>query len=1169
MRLTVVSVAAQSLTALVQCYEELTAQYGSELLDLKAFYVAQCLPPGKQEAIGQAVLEADTALIDLMGAPQELIEAVGEALDGCKGNRIVIGYGCREKTRLGRFSMGTGMRSKEDPGPNTQGAAGKMSGMRRMAQGMRKVLPLPILRDMDNLFLAGDYWQSGTLEDIRSLLYLLLREYDGRRQMPKPAAPTLKTGIFLCDPKSQQTYETLPGYWNAFPPTEGKPTVAFLFYGHNYPNCFFPVIEEARQAFLPFANVLPIGFSNQLDRDMERLRTLMREGHVRLAVNFMSFRLGAGPMGGNAQLGVRILEECNAPMLSPFFISKRTKEAWERDQEGVVPGEFLISMMLPELDGGIETVPLGAVGNVTHDSRFDLDLTEIVPLEGAVSRLAARAERWLRLQRLPNREKRVALLCYDYPPGEAHLLSAAFLDTLASLSNILSALHEAGYDVPETTPEELEKLLCQSGQANSGRFCAGQGSGQRYAPEALEYGQELETAWGRAPGQVMTDGNGYRIPGVCLGNVFIGIQPARTGAPWDGDNHYHDQDLPPHHQYVAYYQWLREAFRADAVVHVGTHGTLEFLPGKTNGLTCRCWADRLLGDLPNLYLYYCGNASEGMTAKRRSNAVLLSYAPPVFCESGFYGSLAELDSLLTEYREAERQAPERAAGLLERLQNAVAALELPQELEALERELYRSRTALIPKGLHVFGAGYSEAEAKDYADRISKQDSSREAAAITRQVMEAEELPGLLQALDGGYVPAGPMGDVFRNPEILPTGRNGYAFDPRFVPSPAAYARGGEIAKATLERYQKEHGKPPEKLAVVLWGLETTRTQGETVGQLLYYLGVRMTWRGTSFLSRLEVIPTGELGRRRLDVTVTICGFFRDLFPNLLEDLDRVLRELDDLRETPEQSAFAAHTEQLYQALLAEGYGAKEARELARSRIFGPAGGEYGTSLTNLVKSGQWQEPEELGSIFTGELGYLYGGQRQGERVPGLLQRHLAQVELLTQVRSDPEYEVTDLDHYYEFFGGLSQAVENVRGVRAEQYIVDTTGPKPMADTLAESAARGIRTRLLNPVWIDGMLVHSFHGGQKIAARFENVLGLAATAEVISGASFDRLHSTYVADPDLRRRMQKNNRYAYLELLEKLLESSRRGFWEATDQQLDELTRAYLETEGAVEDVMS
>lgn len=1166
MRLTVVSVAAQSLTALVQCYDELTAQYGPELLELKAFYVAQLLPPGKQEAICQAVREADTALIDLMGTPQELIEAVGDALDGCKGNRIVIGYGCREKTRLGRFSMGAGMRSKQDPGPNSHGAAGMMNGMRRMAQGMRKVLPLPILRDMDNLFVAGDYWQSGTVEDIRSLLYLLLREYGGCRQLPKPLSPTLKTGIFLCDPQGQRTFDSLNAYWEAFPREAGKPTVAFLFYGHNYPNRFFPVIEQARRAFLPFANVLPIGFSNQLDRDMEKLRSLMKEGGVRLVVNFMSFRLGAGPMGGDAALGIRILEECNAPMISPFFISKRTKADWERDQEGVAPGEFLISMMLPELDGGIETVPLGAVGNVSHDSRFDLDLTEIVALDGAVERLAARSRNYLRLQQMPNREKRVALLCYDYPPGESHLLSAAFLDTLASLSAILTTLHDAGYEVPETTAEELERLLCRENQANSGRFRREESSGIRYTPDRLANEQELQAAWGPAPGKVMTDRGGYRIPGVQLGNVFIGVQPARTGASWDGDDHYHDQDLPPHHQYVAYYQWLREEFRANAVIHVGTHGTLEFLPGKTNGMTCQCWADRLLGDLPNLYLYYCGNASEGMTAKRRSNAVLISYAPPVFRDSGLYGGYAELDSLLTEYREAERQAPERASALLERLRQAAAALELPEDLEALERELYRSRTSLIPQGLHIFGKGYTEAEARDYAQRVCQIDAGRDAKAITEKAMQASETAALLHALDGGYVPAGAMGDVFRNPDILPTGRNGYAFDPRFVPSPAAYARGEEIAKASLERYQREHGKLPEKMAVVLWGLETARTQGETVGQLLYYLGVRMTWRGTSFLSRLEVIPTEELGRRRLDVTITICGFFRDMFPNLLEDLDRVLKELDELRESSEKSAFAAHTEELYQAMLAEGYGEQEARELARSRIFGPANGEYGTSLTNLVKSGQWQNAEELGSIFTGELGYLYGGQRQGERIPGLLQRHLEQVELLTQVRSDPEYEVTDLDHYYEFFGGLSRAVENVRGSRAEQYIVDTTGQRPMADTLAESAARGVRTRLLNPKWIDGMLAHSFHGGQKIAARFENVLGLAATADAVSSATFDRLHSTYVEDPVLRRRMQENNRYAYLEMLEKLLESSRRGYWKATEKQLEELTNVYLETEGNVED---
>ena len=759
----------------------------------------------------------------------------------------------------------------------------------------------------------------------------------------------------------------------------GKPVVAFLFYAHSYPNDLTPLLREAEAQFTPFAEILPIGFSNQVDKDMEQLRAILTAEKVALVVNFMSFRLGAGPMGGNAAAGVELLKELDVPMLCPFYSSKRTVEEWDASPKGAAPGDFLISIMMPELDGGIETMPLAAVGTVHQDEVLHLPLSELQPLTGRVERLAGRAQKWLALQSKANADKKVALLCYDYPPEESHLFSAAFLDGFASLSAVLHALKQAGYTTEEKTPEELEQLFCAGGLLNSSRYLPDT-TGLHYKPEELAYENEISAAWGKAPGSILTDAEGYRIPGVQLGNVFIGLQPARVGAGEDAAAHYHDRDLPPHHQYAAFYQWLREEFGADAVVHVGTHGTLEFLPGKENGLSADCWADRLLQDLPNLYYYYCGNASEGMTAKRRSQCRAADLCAAPLCRerpvrgAGCAGRCS--DGIP---HEAQQAAPERAASVRRQLEQQAAALQLPTEPEALEQELYRTRCALIPEGLHCIGEG------------------------------QPGELEGLLHALNGHYVPAAPMGDVRRQPEILPTGRNGYAFDPRFVPSPAAYQRGAEIAKAAMERYKAEHGCWPRRTAVVLWGLETAKTQGETVGQLLYYLGARMVWKGTSFLSRIEPIPTEEMDRPRVDVTVTICGSFRDLFPALLADLNRLLRQLDEMHETSEESAYAAETERLYQKLLAQDLAPEKARAAARGRFFGPKDGEYGTSLTELVKSGQWQDEKELGSLFTAELGYLYAEGIEGERIPGCIEEAFRDVELISQVRGDADYEIPTL----------------------------------------------------------------------------------------------------------------------------------------------------------------
>lgn len=1074
MQVTVITVAAESLRTLQEWARDFAVSYPEHELILRSYFVSNEHLNLDEETLRRDIRKADLAFIDLMGLSEDKINFIGDALNDCKGNIVVIGYGCRDKARLGKFSMGGNMRSKKDPGPNGHGAIKIMSKMRHMATRMAKILPLPIFKDMTNVFTIGDYWQSGLPQDIASMMHLLLRNYYGWTDLPRPGPAHLNTGIFLCDPHDRTAFPNVESYWAVYPKDPDKPTVAFLFYAHTYPNNLFPVILQAIHGFSSWANVLPIGFSNQLDKDMAKLRELLLETRPALVVNFMSFRLGAGPMGGNAQAGVDLLKELDVPYLNPFFISKQNVEQYNSSSKGASPGDFLISVMLPELDGGIDTYPVAAVGT-QDESRLEV-------LEGRLERLSGQAQKLLNLQTKPNREKKVAIICYNYPPGEENLFHAAFLDSLASLSNILHTLKEDGYLTEDMAPDELERTF--TGEAK----------------------------------------------GIVLGNVFLGIQPYRS------PEHYHDTELPPDDDYIAFYRYLREEFQADALLHVGTHGTLEFMPGKETGLTNSCWPDRLIGDIPNFYFYYCGNASEGMIAKRRSYAVLLTYAAPNFVQGGLYGPLAELDDALAEYTETKQQAPERAASVWETLSKKAEALGLPTEAQALERELYRSKTSLIPDGLHIIG--------KDHP----------------------EELTGLLHALNGRYISPGLMGDVHKEPDIYPTGRNGYAFDPRFVPSESAYLRGQEIGKAAMERYYLDHGVYPKHTAMVLWGLESAKTHGESLGELMYYLGLRMTWKGTSSLSRIAVIPTEELDRPRVDVTVTICGFFRDLFPQLLRDFNRALRELDALQETPEQSAFAARTAALYKELREDGASEERARVLARSRFFGPKDGEYGTSMTDVINAGDWQDECELGSIFTAELGYVYSETMEGEYVPGLISRQLSDVELISQVRSDADYEITDLDHYYEFAGGLQRAAKSAGSTDVESLILDTSGEAVYADTFAESAARGVRTRILNPKWIDGQLAHPFHGGQQIATRFENLVGLAATAECIPSEIFSQVDETYVSDPEMRQRMRDNNRYAYLSAMERLMEAERRGYWDATPEQLAELREVYLETEGEMED---
>ena len=574
-----------------------------------------------------------------------------------------------------------------------------------------------------------------------------------------------------------------------------------------------------------------------------------------------------------------------------------------------------------------------------------------------------------------------------------------------------------------------------------------------------------------------------------------------------------------------------------------------------------CWPDRLIGDVPHFYLYYCGNSAEAVIARRRSNASLVSYMPPVFVESGLYDEYKELDDLLQEHERAQTLYPASVPALLARIRALGEKLKLPSALPELETALYRMKHSLIPYGLHVFGQAYTPEEAAAYAAQTGAED----AGTLKRSASDARELPSLLHALSGGYIEPGIGGDIYRTPEVLPSGRNLYQFDQRLVPSPTAMQRGGEIARQTLERFAAEGGTTPGSVAVILWGLETSRTQGETIGQILYYWGVRCR-RGSMGKKVYEIIPLAELGWPRIDVTINICGFFRDMFPTLIDELTDLLAQLTALPEPDVENHIKAHTKQIYAALIREGYDEDEASELARARIFGPEEGSYGTGLTSIIEQKAWDDEAQLGDRFLTALRHVYTRDLHGRDVQGLYEQNLSSVEIVSQIRDNQEYEITDLDHYYEFFGGLSKSVELVRGEKAQMYVSDTTGREVVVHTAKEAIGNGLRRRILNPRWREGLLQHDYHGGQKIAERFENIMGLAATTGMVENWMFDELNAAYVENEATREALIENNRYAYIQMLEQMLEYYNRHYWDADKDAIERIKELYRRLEDAVEE---
>jgi cobaltochelatase CobN len=1243
MRIVILTVSNAALADIVHVSRDMDKAYPNAL-QLNLFYAAKHVSDGEVERIGQAIQQADFILLDLMGASREYEDIVLQACQKSKCQILPIGGDKAEIRGLLKLGSFSGKDMQQGMEPSARASLDSMVRMSNMAEKLGKMFPIGKLKDIKNYIQIIKYWKNAEEENIRNMLYLIGRDYGRHHDFPKPKEPmgAEDTGIF--DPAASQYFSSVTEYQRMIGYDEEKPTIAILFYGHNYPNrtrgCIASFIEKCR----PFANVLPIAFARTASRDIAKLRDILyvQTGKkVELVVSFLAFRLGAGPMGGDAASAVNLLKELDVPFVHPFFMSRREVEEWERSPQGINSTEFLIQMMLPELDGCIETIPIGALASAIYDAGLQINIQEITLIEERANKVVSRIQKWLALRLKPNQDKKVAIICYNYPPGEDNLFGGAFLDTFVSVENILGRLHTEGYQVERVTETILRETFTAGKLVNSGRWGEDTSAAPfiRYSSDTYrerlgttKWSDELIEQWGQPPGEIMSEDKNLLIPGRIFGNVFVGLQPSR-GIHEKPEQFYHDKALLPHHQYIAFYQWLKAEFNADVIVHVGTHGTLEFLQGKECGMSGDCLPDYLLQDLPHVYLYYAGNPAEAMTAKRRSHAVLVSYQSPPFTESELYGELEELEGLVHQRQEAQRLDPSRLTSLEDMIRVKAREQNLPEELEELEQELYRMRRSLIPRGLHSFGRGFSENEAAAFMKFILRYDRGeipslqrmlaqdqgldydqlleedqvaalavlgqrsvviidafiargeiaqgllqnnalrKECEAVLQFGMSAyqasrdnQEEAGLTKVLSGRYLSAHLAGDMVRNPDVLPTGHNLYQFDPRLVPSAVAMERGGRVAKNTLDQYWKEHDCYPKSTAVVLWGLETSRTQGETIGQILYYLGVRVERKKNQFSPSFAIIPQAELSHPRINVVINICGFFRDMFPMLISELHDVFQRVAELDEEEDVNYLKVASSAIYQNLRKEGYDSAEARELSWARIFGPAEGEYGSKVSKLIELKTWTDEAVLGQTYVNNLQHVYSKNYRGKVVEGLLNTHLSAVDIVSQVRSNHEYEITDLDHYYEYFGGLSKSVEMAKGKKAKVYITDTTGEKVQTETVDKSIARGVRTRLLNPRWIDAMLEHSYHGAQKINDRFENMLGLAATTNEVANWIFSDMHKTYVADDRMRQRMMENNRWAYFSMLEKLMECDKRGYWKATEEEMEKLRQAFLEAEGDIEE---
>jgi magnesium chelatase subunit H len=955
-------------------------------------------------------------------------------------------------------------------------------------------------------------------------------------------------------------------------------------------------------------------------------------------VSLTGFSLIGGPAYNDAQAAENILARLDVPYLAVTPVEFQTLDHWGASARGLLPVESTMMVAIPELDGATGSMVYGGRGSAAHVSCTGCDKhCSFEALEGAhdmqtcserADALAARVGKLIDLRKSERAQRKVAAVIFNFPPNAGNTGTAAFLAVFESLFNTLKAMKAQGYtvDMPASVDELRERLINGNAQtygaaANVHAFIDADDHVRRE-----KHLKQIEAQWGTAPGQQQSDGSRIFVLGERFGNVFVGIQPA-FGYEGDPMRLLFEHGFAPTHAFSAFYRWIREDFGAHAALHFGTHGALEFMPGKQNGLTAHCWPDRLIGDLPNMYLYASNNPSEGTIAKRRAAATLISYLTPPVAQAGLYKGLMELKDLLERFRTLEPEAQAEREEIATMVQAQAMELDLCADeaawgatadarIAALNDAVLELEYTLIPYGLHVVGQAPTVAErvdlllscadaamgepgaaqlrlrpaiqalvdgalpevallsvaghAPDAEESAKLLGQLQQLAATDALLAEDHEIEGMLRALDGRFLRPAPGGDLLRTPAILPTGRNVHGFDPFRIPSAYAVKDGARQAERLIQRHMADGNAFPESIAMVLWGTDNLKSEGGPIAQALALMGARPRFDSYGRLAGAELMPLVELGRPRVDVVISLSGIFRDLLPLQIRLLAEAAFLAASADEPLEYNAVRRHA-LAYQKL----HGVD--LETASLRVFGNAEGAYGSNVNSLVDNSRWEDPDELAETYSRRKGFAYGRAGQPVQHAQLLSSVLADVQLAYQNLDSVELGVTTVDTYFDTLGGVSRAIQTAKTKRDGQgaqvapvYIGDQTRDAHgggTVRTLTEQVALETRTRMLNPKWTEGMLKHGYEGVRQIEVHLTNTMGWSATTGQVQPWVYEQLTQAFMLDPEMRARLAQLNPTASARVASRLLEASDRQFWQPDPHVLQALRQASEELEDRLEGV--
>ncbi len=917
-------------------------------------------------------------------------------------------------------------------------------------------------------------------------------------------------------------------------------------------------------------------------------------------ISTMGFSIVGGPAsstkpGHYHETASDLLAKLDVPYVVAQPLLMQEEHEWAA--RGVISMQSVVMYDLPEMDGVSSSVALGAIKD-----------GELTAVPDRIARAIDQIEGWITLRRKPVRERRVALVMYNFPPGLGKAGTAALLDVPASVGALLKRLRDEGYNIGNapTDAAEVSRRVTELEDADNSRTLS---VAEYRALVSGKSADRIDAFWGQAPGDIAPAGrDGMRLDTLEFGNVMIGLQPT-MGVPGDPMKLLFDKTFTPHHQFVGFYAWMKKAWQADAVIHVGMHGTAEWMPGLQSALTADCWSDQLMGGVPHLYLYPLNNPAEAAIAKRRSYATIISHAIPPYARAGLYKQLAEVrtrlddpnDDMAGALPELVRHDDETIASYRNRIETWLAEVD----------------QRLIAEGLHVFGQapdrqkgrslieaamdvprqgrpglrgllaslGHSAAQVDTLRDALIDRTilGREDPARVWRSVDESEppetlvhyinegrgittgmarcgdELDAVVHALNGGFIrPAFGADPVRGGASALPSGRNIHGIDPWRLPTDAALARGQEMARRLVERHVAEHGSYPRTIAQALWAMDTIKSEGEGIGVVLALVGAEPERDGQGKIFRFALTPLTELGRPRIDVLLDVSAVFRDTFQMSLDLLDDLFRAAATVDEAHADNYVRAHTDDM----IANGHSLEE----ATARIFTQAPGLYGTGVDEVIDESQWEDTDQLADLYEMRNGFTAGGKRNGVAAPEALKAMLGRVDHVFQAIDSVEYGLTDMTHYYGHSGAIKLAADRQRGSAVSLTYAETfTGEVKIsgADDLLRLEARA---KLLNPKWYEGMLAHGHAGASEIGNRFTHLVGWGALGSVDQWV-FDDAAQTFLLDDAMRTRLELLNPQAVRNATSRMIEANGRGMWKADPATLERLQGLYSEIEDRLEGI--